>query len=57
MATITVGVDLAKQIFSVCEVDVRGAVRGRHDLRLKHFALWLAQLSAVMGDLGVWSNR
>ena len=46
MNTITVGVDLAKQVFSVCEVDVRGAVRGRHDLRRDSFALWLAQLPA-----------
>jgi transposase len=44
MTTITVGVDLAKQLFSVCEVDVRGAVRGRHDLRRDNFAVWLAQL-------------
>ena len=40
----TVGVDLAKQNFSTCEMDGHGAVRGRHDLRRNNFALWLAQL-------------
>lgn len=46
MNTITVGVDLAKFVFSVCAMDERGVVRQRHDLRRDHFAVWLAQLSA-----------
>jgi transposase len=46
MNTITVGVDLAKQVFSVCAMDERGAVRQRHDLRRDNFSVWLAQLPA-----------
>ena len=46
MHTITVGVDLAKQVFSVCEMDERGTVRQRHDLRREAFAAWLAQRPA-----------
>ena len=46
MITITIGVDLAKHVFSICEVDERGSVRQRKDLRRDGFALWLAQVPA-----------
>jgi len=46
MSTITIGVDLAKVLFSVCEVDGMGHVLKRQDLRREPFALWLAQLPA-----------
>ena len=37
MSTITIGVDLAKSVFSVCEVDAAGHVRRRQDLRRDAF--------------------
>jgi transposase len=43
MSTITIGVDLAKSLFSVCEMDAAGHVLGRRDLGREAFALWLAQ--------------
>ena len=43
MSTITIGVDLAKSVFSVCEMDAAGHVLGRRDLGREAFALWLAQ--------------
>lgn len=46
MATITMGVDLAKQTFSVCQVDGAGRVQQRHDFRQEALAAWLAQLPA-----------
>jgi len=46
MSTITIGVDLAKSVFSVCEVEGSGRVLKRQDLRREPFALWLAQLPA-----------
>ncbi len=46
MSTITVGVDLAKQVFSVCEVEGSGRVRRRLDLRRDAFATWLAHVPA-----------
>ena len=46
MSTITIGVDLAKCLFSVCEVDAAGHVLRRQDLRREAFALWLAQVPA-----------
>jgi transposase len=46
MSTITIGVDLAKVLFSVCEVDGMGHVLKRQDLRREPFGLWLAQLPA-----------
>ena len=46
MSTITIGVDLAKNVFSVCEVDGVGHVRQRLDLKRDAFAVWLAQRSA-----------
>ena len=33
MSTITIGADLAKRVFSVCEVDGSGRVLRRQDLR------------------------
>ncbi|MGB8377443.1 MAG: IS110 family transposase, partial [Rhodanobacteraceae bacterium] len=44
MNTITIGVELAKRVFSVCEVDGAGHVLARRDLGREAFALWLAQL-------------
>ncbi len=44
MSTITVGVDLAKQSFSACQLDGAGRVRQRHDFSREAFAVWLSQL-------------
>ncbi|KIQ96690.1 Mobile element protein [Lysobacter sp. A03] len=38
------GVDLAKQVFSVCELDGAGRVSQRKDLKRDSFAIWLVQL-------------
>jgi len=46
MSTITMGVDLAKRVFSVCEMTETGHVVGRRDLSRETFALWLAQVPA-----------
>jgi len=46
MSTITIGVDLAKNVFSVCEMDSSGHVLRRLDLKRDAFALWLAQVPA-----------
>ncbi|EQD30462.1 site-specific recombinase, phage integrase family protein [mine drainage metagenome] len=46
MSTITIGVDLAKSVFSVCAVDGAGHVQRRQDLVREAFALWLAQVPA-----------
>lgn len=46
MSTITIGVDLAKSMFSVCAVDAAGHVQRRQDLGREAFALWLAQVPA-----------
>lgn len=46
MTTITIGVDLAKNVFSACEVDGAGRVLRRHDLRRAAFEVWLAQVPA-----------
>jgi len=43
MGTITMGVDLAKQVFSVSELDGNGRVRQRRDLKRDAFAAWLVQ--------------
>ncbi len=43
MSTIAIGVDLAKSVFSVCEMDGNGHVLRRRDLGREAFALWLAQ--------------
>ncbi|MGB9428532.1 MAG: IS110 family transposase [Gammaproteobacteria bacterium] len=44
MNTITIGVDLAKSVFSVCEVDAAGRVLGWRDLGREAFSVWLAQV-------------
>jgi transposase len=44
MSTISLGVDLAKCTFSVCEMDGSGRVLKRRDLRRDAFAVYLAQL-------------
>ena len=46
MSTITIGVDLAKQVFSVCSVDSAGRVRERRDLRRDAFIQWLPSVPA-----------
>lgn len=46
MRTITIGVDLAKQVFSVCSVDAAGRVHDRRELRRDAFSQWLAQVAA-----------
>ena len=46
MSTITIGVDLAKNVFSACEMGGGGHVLRRQDLRREPFGLWLAQLPA-----------
>ena len=46
MTTITIGVDLAKQVFSTCTVDVSGRVQKRKDFQRDDFAAWLAQVPA-----------
>lgn len=43
MDTITMGVDLAKQVFSVAELDAGGRVRQRRELKRDAFAAWLVQ--------------
>jgi transposase len=40
----TMGVDLAKNVFSICELDGGGRVRQRKDLQRAAFAAWLAQV-------------
>lgn len=44
MGTITIGIDLAKQVFSACEVDARGRVLQRRDFRRDAFSAWLPQV-------------
>lgn len=46
MNTITIGVDLAKAVFSVCTVDATGRVLQRQTFRREAFAVWLAQVPA-----------
>ncbi len=46
MSTITIGVDLAKNVFSTCAVDGGGHILRRLDLKRDAFARWLAQLPA-----------
>ena len=46
MRMITVGIDLAKQVFSTCTVDDRGRVLDRQDCRRSALPAWLAQLPA-----------
>jgi transposase len=46
MRTITIGVDLAKQVFSVCSVDAAGRVQERRELRRDAFIQWLPSVAA-----------
>jgi len=46
MRTITIGVDLAKQVFSVCSAVVAGRVQERRDLRREAFNHWLPSVLA-----------
>jgi transposase len=46
MNTTTVGVDLAKYLFSICMMDSLGRVLLRREFRREAFAHWLAQLPA-----------
>ena len=46
MSTITIGVDLAKLVFSTCSADGSGRVLQRKDFRRDAFAAWLAQVPA-----------
>ena len=41
MSTITLGVDLAKRVFSVCEMDATGHVLRRQELKRDAFAAWI----------------
>ena len=41
MRTITIGVDLAKQVFSVCAADAAGRIQERRELRREAFIQWL----------------
>ena len=49
MGTISLGVDLAKCTFSVCEMEETGRVLRRRDFRRDAFAAWLAQLPPGTG--------
>jgi transposase len=44
MSTITIGVDLAKLVFSTCQADASGHVRQRKDFGRDAFAAWLPQV-------------
>lgn len=46
MSTITIGVDLAKNVFSACEMDAAGHVLRRQELKRDAFAAWLGQQPA-----------
>ena len=46
MHNITIGIDLAKSVFSTCTVDATGRVLQRQDLRREAFASGLVQLPA-----------
>ena len=46
MRTIAIGVDLAKQVFSVCSVDAVGRVQDRRELRRDAFRQWLPGVPA-----------
>ena len=46
MSTITIGVDLAKDVFSVCSVNGPGRVLDRKDLRREAFSAYLVLLPA-----------
>lgn len=44
MNTMTVGIDLAKQVFATCDMDAQGRVLRRREQRREAFTAWLAQL-------------
>lgn len=46
MRTITIGVDLAKQAFSICVLDAAGRVQQRRELSRSAFETWLVQVPA-----------
>ena len=46
MESITVGIDLAKQVFPVCVMDGRGRVTQQHELKREALRAWLMQLPA-----------
>lgn len=46
MSTVTIGVDLSKQVFSACTLDDGGRVVCRQELRREAFVVWLAQVPA-----------
>ena len=46
ITTITIGVDLAKLVFSTCTVDISGRMQKREDFNRSDFAAWLAQVPA-----------
>lgn len=46
MSTITIGVDLAKYLYTTCETNAAGRVLRRRDLKRDAFAVWLAQQPA-----------
>lgn len=54
MGTITLGADLAKRVFSVCEMDAAGHVLRRQELKRDAFAAWLGHqpAGAVVATLG-----
>jgi NAD(P)-dependent dehydrogenase (short-subunit alcohol dehydrogenase family) len=52
MSTISIGVDLAKSVFSVCEVEGARHVLRRQDLRREAFGIWLAQLVTPFRKVG-----
>ena len=64
MSTITLGVDLAKRVFSVCEMDAAGHVLRRQELKREAFAAWLGQQPAgavvameACGGAHHWARR
>lgn len=48
MESITVGIDLAKQVFSASVMDIRGRVTQRHELKREALRTWLMQLPTGM---------
>jgi transposase len=46
MRTITIGVDLAKHVFSICALDADGRVQQRRELSRPAFQAWIAQAPA-----------
>jgi hypothetical protein len=54
MGTITIGIDLAKLLFSRCSMDEGGHVLQRRELRREAFIAWLAQLAP--GTVSPWKR-